>query len=65
MGKYIAATVVVLVVLGGVFVLGIAAGISGGGGRVCEMTEVPEEAEQVCIVDGVTYAPVKEAESNG
>lgn len=57
MGKYIFGGLVVLVILGGVFILGFTAGITTNGGRVCQMDEDGQTHETVCIVDGVTYTP--------
>lgn len=60
MGKYIAAFVAILVVLGGAFVAGYAAAVTGQGDYVCEMQTDPDTEQQVCIVDGTTYVPQEE-----
>lgn len=57
MGKYIFGVVVVGALLFGVFLLGLSAGVTGKGGRVCGPPADPQSQADVCIVDGVTYVP--------
>lgn len=62
MGKYILVLIAGLVVIGGLFSVGYVAGVTAQSGRFCEMQEDQSSDEKVCVVDGVTYAPVEEGD---
>lgn len=62
MGKYILVLIVGLVVIGGLFSVGYVAGVTAQDGHICEMQESQTDDEQVCVVDGKTYAPVQDGD---